>query len=197
MTRRSSYNPNLGTYLDTEEEAREIFETFHAKSSHRKETMNFSWPKTLQFLGEAKAQLYRSNKWKMDPKVFEDYKHIAEGFQLCFAVPGFLCDWESRSVIDVPGPLVHTSELVGSPAPKHFSILAPLIAIQIHLYDEDGRKIRGDDGLFEVTVAHGMLGASRNPQTGRAFLFVYTRDAGVHMVIVGKKLDVKKDGIVG
>jgi hypothetical protein len=181
------------TLVDTEPQARRMFEEFHAKPSKRRVSYGFSWPSTVQEVGRAVSQLYRSNKWKMNPRDFEDYKHIAEAPQYCYAVPGFLRDSTGKKPLQVYG------EKVGVPAdmPKHFTILAPLIGIQIRLYDKGGKLPKGDNGLYEIAVPHGLLGGARFPDNEEAFLLVYTRQGGVHMLITGKELDVEKDGIVG
>ena len=80
--------------------------------------------------------------------------------------------------------------------PSHFSILASLIGIQVHLFDEKGQLVK-DENLYEITVGHGMLAGANFPDTGEPFLVVYTRTEGVHMIITGTELDVEKDGIVG
>jgi hypothetical protein len=42
-----------------------------------------------------------------------------------------------------------------------------------------------------------MLGGARFPDNDEAFLFVYTKKGGVHMIITGKELEIEKDGITG
>jgi hypothetical protein len=187
MSRRESF---ITQNADTEEDAEEIYETFHAKDPRRSFTTNFEWPAEMQLVGQACAQLYRSNKWKMDPHVFEDYKHIAEGFQHCYMAPG-----ASKSV-PTYGPFVDMRRIIGDPAPSHFALMANLIAIQVNLYDDSGRLPRGDDRLYEWKIRGGKLGGARHPRTGKAFLLVYNTE-GVWMIITGTKLDIKRDGIVG
>lgn len=177
---------------NTESQARRMFENFHAKDSKRKFKFDFGWPKELQEVGRAKAQMYRSNKWQFDPKNTEDYKHIAEASQQCFVVPGFLQEFGSKKPLEVHGPTYDVEE----PMPEHITILAPLIGIQVHLFDED-LKLRKGERLYEIVVQGGMLGGANDPKTGEPFLVVYTRRGGVHMLITGKELDVEKDGIVG
>lgn len=179
--------------VNTEHEAIEMFETFHAKASKRKIKYNFNWPSKFQEAGRAVAQLYRSNKWKMDPKEFEDYKHIAEAPQFCYIVPGFLRDASGKKPLPVYGDIVDLDDDM----PEHFTILAPLIGVQVRLYDENGKLPRGDAGLYEVALPHGMLGGARFPDSDEAFLLVYTKEGGVHMIITGNELDVEKDGITG
>lgn len=180
--------------VDTRQDAEEMFETFHARGSKRRVKYNFSWPSKVQEVGRAIAQLYRSNKWKTNPKDFEDYKHIAEAPQFCYLVdPKFIRDDGGRTPIKVYGPMVELEEEM----PSHFTILAPLIGVQLRLYDSQGKLPRGDAGLYEVVVPHGMLGGARFPGSDEAFLFVYTRRGGIHMLITGTELDVEKDGITG
>lgn len=178
---------------ESEEVAVRMYEDFHAKPSKRRVKFNFNWPTRVQEIGRAKAQLYRSNKWKMNPREFEDYKHIAEASQYCYAVPGFLRDASGKEDLPVYGSMIQLEDQM----PEHFTILAPLIGIQLHLYDKNGRLPRGDRGLYEVSVARGMLGGARFPGSEEAFLLVYTKQGGVHMLITGTELDVEKDGIVG
>ncbi len=180
--------------VDTSEQAEKTFRTFMARDHRRHTPMRFSWPKQMQEVGVGKATMYRSNKWKRDPKEYEDYKHIAEAEQAVYVTPGFLRDWHNpRHKLDVHGPLVALKE----PMPKHFAVLAPLLGVQLRLSGPDGQPVRGDDGLFEVVVKHGMLGAAVHPETEEPFLFVYTAAGGVHMLLTGKELDIEKDGIVG
>lgn len=179
--------------VDAEPQARQMFEVFHARASKRRVSYGFSWPTKLQEAGRAVAQLYRSNKWKMNPKDFEDYKHIAEAPQYCYVTPGFLRDSSGKKEIPLYGDVFSLPDEM----PKHFTILAPLIGVQLRLYDESGKLPRGDSGLYEVAVPHGMLGGARFPDTEDALLLVYTKRGGIHMIITGTELDVEKDGIVG
>lgn len=180
--------------VDTEEDAVEMFEVFHARGAKRRTKFGFGWPKRVQAVGEAKAQLYRSNKWKSNPRHFEDYKHVAEAPQTCYVVPGFLRDESGKHPLKVTGDYFDLSE---EEMPKHFTVLASLIGVQIRLYDSDGRLPRGDQGLYEVTVPRGMLGAAKFPGSEEAFLIVYTKLGGIHMLITGKELDIERDGITG
>lgn len=180
------------TEANQERAARKMFEDFHDKPSRRRIRFNFGWPKVYQEIGVAQAQMYRSNKWKSNPREFEDYKHIAEAPQRCFVTRGFLRDYRTNKSLDVTGDEV---EFEG-PMPEYISVLAPLIGIQVQLFDERG-KLSKDKGLYEVTVPHGMLGGARFPDTDEAFLVVYTKSEGVGMIITGDKLGVERDGIVG
>lgn len=179
--------------VDTRDKAKDMFETFHAKDVRRQVSFPFNWPTKMQEVGRAIAQLYRSNKWQSNPRVHEDYKHIAEAPQRLYVVPGFLQDAEEGGPLKVYGPQITLPEEM----PKHFSILATLIGVQARLYESNGKLPRGEKGLFEIAVKHGMLGGARFPDNDEPFLFVYTKQGGVHMMITGTELDIEKDGIVG
>jgi hypothetical protein len=183
----------MARLIDTEDTARDMFETFKAKGSRKQHRFPFTWPSKMQEVGQAIAQLYRSNKWQSNPKHHEDYKHIAEAPQFCYVTPGFLRNADDNSPLKVYGKKVDLPEEM----PKHFAILAALIGVQIRLYGPDGRLQRGDAGLYEISVAQGMLGGARFPDNDEAFLFVYTKKGGVHMIITGKELEIEKDGITG
>lgn len=178
--------------VNTEQEARQMFEVFHDKPSRRRVAFDFGWPRTFQEIGTAKAQMYRSNKWKKNPREWEDYKHIAEAPQYCYAVPGFIRDYETNDPLKIYGPQMRIDEEM----PQHITILAPLIGVQVHLYDSKG-KLRRDENLYEIMVPHGMLAGAKFPETDEPFLLVYTKAEGVHMLIMGEQLDIEKDGIVG
>lgn len=178
---------------DTEEQAVSMFRTFYDRNPTKRISMNFSWPKEMQEVGQARAQMYRSNKWKKDLEEYEDYKHIAEGYQVCYVVPGFLRKFgDPKKKVKVHGDLVDLPEEM----PKYFTVLAPLIGMQIHMYDKDGSIVPGEN-LYEVTIDQAFLGGARFPDNDEAFLFVYTEKGGVHMIITGEILEVEKDGIVG
>lgn len=179
--------------IEAREDANKMFERFHDRPSKREVKMDFTWPADVQEIGEAKAQMYRSNKWKRNPSDYEDYKHIAESFQRCYIVPGFLRDYSTGKKLPVHGPDLK----VEGPMPKHFTILAPLIGIQVRLYDNRGKLPAGDSNLYEVVVPRGMLAGAVHPKTGETFLFVYTKAHGIGMLITGDELAVEKDGIVG
>lgn len=179
--------------IDTENQAVSMFETFYDRNPTKRVKTDFTWPKEMVEVGQARAQMYRSNKWKKNLSEYEEYKHIAEGYQACYAVPGFLREYNNpRKALKVHGDMVDVPQKM----PKHFTVLAPLIGVQIQLYGSDGR-LHGSKGLYEVEIARGMLGGARFPDNDEAFLFIYTNSGGVHMIITGEELEVEKDGIVG
>jgi hypothetical protein len=162
--------------------------------------MRWRWPKTMQEVGEWKAGdgavMYASNKWQSNPKNVIDYKHLAEGRQRFFVVPGFLRDYHRPgSKLRVMGPLV---ELDG-PMPQAFAVLAPILGVQVNLYDSgtDEAPEASGDSLYQVNIANATLGAAKHPGTGQTFLFVYTEREGPLCLITGEILGVEKDGIVG
>lgn len=179
--------------VDTEELAANTYQTFMDRKHRRKQTMKFGWPEKMQEVGIGKAVMYRSNKWKLDAREWEDYKHVAEATQTLYVTPGFLREWgDPRKKMPVDGPIVSFEE----PMPKHFAILAPLIGIQARLYEKRGKTRRLGDP-YEIVIARAMLGGAHHPETNEPFLFVYTRSGGVHMLLTGPELDIEKDGIVG
>lgn len=184
--------------VDTSGDAEKMIKTFMDRPHKRHVPMSFSWPKQLQEVGVGKAVMYRSNKWKKNLDDYEDYKHIAEASQTIYVEPGFLREWSNpRKKIPVTGPMVKTNP----PMPKHFAALAPLLGVQVHLFEEnpDGEIVlpKKSDEFYEVTIARGMIGGAKHPETDEPFLFVYTPNGSVHMLLTGSELDVEKDGIVG
>jgi hypothetical protein len=182
--------------VDTSESAKKTFKTFHARESRREIELPFVWPARLQEVGAGKAEMYRSNKWKKDLKEHEDYKHVVESTRTVYVAPGFLVDdRDPRKKIRVVGPMVEFED----PMPKHITVLGPLLGIQLCLYEGEGEDVslpKGDEGLFEVSVARAMLAAAVHPKTKETFLLVYTED-GVHMILAGDRLSIEKDGITG
>jgi len=183
--------------VDTKPQAVKTFETFYAREPAREIDVSFGWPRKMQEIGVGGAEMYRSNKWMKNLSDSEDYKHVAEGTRTVYAEPGFLRSWGSPTKhIEVVGPVVSFDE----PMPKHFTRLAPLLGVQLQLYKENDKGElyipKGDEGVYEVRVARGVLGAAKHPETGETFLFVYT-PAGVHMILTGGSLKIGKDGIAG
>jgi hypothetical protein len=173
--------------VDTSAAAKKTYEVFNDRPPARKTPLPFGWPARMQEVGIGKATMYRSNKWKSKRTEYEDYKHIAESDNTVYAAPGFLRDWHNPGKpLHVTGPMVQLIE----PMPQHFAVLAPLLGVQLKLFGED-------NGYYEVTVAHGLLGGAEHPTTHEKMLIVYTKTGGVHMLITGEELDILKDGIDG
>jgi hypothetical protein len=186
--------------VDTRADAQQIFETFHDRKVRRATTLPFGWPKQMQEIGVGKAEMYRSNKWKSDLSVFEEYKHVVESTRTVYAVPGFVRAWHRPGVpIAVCGEMMTFED----PMPQHFSVLGPLLGLQVRLFQcdsSDGPSLhRGDGeagGWYEITVARAKLGGAVHPGTQEKFLFVYDTH-GIHIILTGSQLDIEKDGIVG
>jgi len=180
--------------VDTRKDAEDIFRTFHARNSAREVTVNWTWPSAMIEAGVGQAEMYSSNKWKLDLKEYEDYKHIAESPRLAYIRKGWL------RVGDRPAQLEGEEVGFEPPMPKHFAVLGKLLGIQVHLFrrGEDGALyLPKDEELYEVRVRHGMLGGARHPDTAEPFLFVYTKSDGIGMIITGDKLRIEQDGIAG
>lgn len=172
-------------------------ETFYDKSARKEELVRWQWPARMREVGECVAVMYTSDKWR-DGGDYEDYKHVAEGPQTIYVTDGFLRDADAdpsgRKKLSVCGPLVS----LNGPMPGAFAVLAPILGVQVRLYeeDDDGELVLSDDGLRQVDIAGAKLGGARHPKTGEAFLLVYD-SRRVLAIIVGDKLDVERDGIVG
>ena len=186
--------------VDTKENAKETFRTFHERGSSRSLKFNFGWPTAMQEVGEGRAEMYRSNKWQKDRKEYEEYKHVVEGTRTVYMVPDYLKKWRSaRHPIVVCGPMVTFEE----PMPQHFTRLGPLLGLQVRLFGcgDNGEPTivsgGGEEGrLYEITQARAFLGGAEHPETKEKFLFIY--DArGVYVLLTGGELGIEKDGIVG
>jgi hypothetical protein len=198
MMRRRIYQPNRSNDLEA---AAAIRETFTDRPAERRQKVSWKWPKSMKEVGHCEAVMYASDKWQKGRgrNWLEDYKHIAEGLQYMLVRPGFLVDFnDPRRALDVVGPTVELDEM-----PDAFAVLAYPLGVQVRLYLPDDSaegyylpNNSGDQGLYEIVIKHAHLGGGRFPDTGERFLFIYTA-AGVEMLIVGEKLDIEKDGIVG
>lgn len=183
--------------VDTRKQAEEMFSTFHARNPQREVKFPWTWPTRMQEVGVGESEMYRSNKWKKNLKEYEDYKHVAEGPRLTYCTEGFLREWgRPRKRLKVEGEWV---ELEG-PMPKHFTILAPLLGVQLRLFERkpSGELYLPSEGsVYEVRMDRAMLGGAKHPETGEVFVFVYTKSEGVHMMMTGNELNIGKDGLEG
>jgi hypothetical protein len=196
---------------DAEQLAIGMTERFNDRPWEYEERLPFSWPKYMQNVGDSLAVAYASDKWKpkdgRGKREQELYKHLAESRNRALVQPGLLRDeykpgkrWPTR------GPTV---SLVEVPLPQHFAVLGLFEEINLQLFTKGTNKRPEfsddkDEGVVGVRVRHGMLGGSyirwselNDGDRDEPFLFVYTRSAGVCIIVVGDKLDVHKDGIVG
>ncbi len=182
----------LHNFAEERDEARRIRETFMDRPASKVDHMGWSWPKRMREVGECVAVMYSSDKWQT-PGDYADYKHVAEGPQLVCVKDGFLRDEDGRD-LEVCGPHV---DLNGN-MPTTIATLAPIIGIQIRLYEPSGRgyALPKEGNLYHVGVRRAKIGAARHPDTGEVFLCVFSKD-DVAAIITGRNLDVLKDGIVG
>jgi len=162
-----------------------IREDFMDKPHRRKWVPGWEWPKELQEVGECEAVMYRSNKWQKDGRQI-DYKHVKEGPQKLLLVPRMQAKGED---IMFRGPLV---DLRGEMSDT-FAVLADCLSVQARLYSDSRGKRYGD--YVDLKWPRSKLGAGEFDDGG-AFLVIYDRE-GVLGLIIGEKLQVLKDGIVG
>ena len=175
------------------ETARKLRETFMDRPPARESIVPWEWPSTLQEVGIGEAITYSSDKWKQRGQN-EDYKHVAEGKQRVWVRPGYLVLYESPSTrLKVVGPRQQLRHM-----PDSFAVLADATSVQLRLYTGTNKRHivpNPDSNLWQVNLSRTKLGGARF-RNGDAFLVLYTRE-GVDMMIVGEKLDILKDGIVG
>lgn len=174
--------------------AKAMAETFKARPAEEDVRLNFSWPSSMHHIGNSLGIAYSSDKWRTDGS-FELWKHIAESPNAALVRKGFV-DW------DVMGP---TRSLVGVPMPKHYAELALFEEINIELFNVKTRRGYDVDGDTTVTVKipGGVLCGSVirwsqiSNEGDQPFLFVYTEDEGIVLIVTGDELDIEADGIVG
>jgi len=162
-----------------------IRENFYDKPHRSQKRVSWSWPKEMIEVGDCEAILYTSNKWQEDGKMI-DYKHVKEGEQKLLLRPDVNLTGDADELY---GPMV---DLRGE-FPDSFAVLADSLGIQAHLYANDAGTKFGD--YLDLKFPQSKLGAGKFDD-GSAFCFVYDR-SGVLAVVIGKSLDVLKDGIVG
>jgi len=183
------------------EDAVDLRETFVDRPAERADGMPWEWPKRLREVGQCTGVMYSSDKWQKRRGDLIDYKHVSEGPQRISVARGFLRDFESdpsgRRRLKVVGP----EKNVDGPLPDSFALLAPLLGMQIRLYQQiDGELVlpEGEDGRYQVDTdpEKVMLGAAKHPKSDETFLIVYD-DEKLLAIITGDILDIEKDGIVG
>lgn len=190
---------------EAEEIAANYRSTFQGAPCEHIDAFGFWWPAKLQHVGDSLAVAYESDKWKQKGDR-ELYKHLAESRNRALCVPGLIRDYSSPGrAWPVVGPVV---ALNGVPMPRDFAILGLFDEADLRLHvggtiEHPEFGPHKDDGVVKVTVRHGMLGASKilwsrvSSRRDQPFLFIYTEQDGVLMLIVGDELDVERDGIVG
>lgn len=162
-----------------------IREAFYDKPHSRKQKVSWTWPEEMVEVGDCEAILYTSNKWQKDGKMI-DYKHVKEGEQKLLLRPDIAFTGDADEMF---GPIV---DLVGE-FPDSFAVLATTMGIQARLYSNDEGTKYGD--YVDLKFSKSTLGAGKFDD-GATFCFVYDH-SGVLAVVIGAKLDVIKDGIVG
>lgn len=196
----SGFTPNRRRtvqIVSTEDEAQKIRETFMARPSKRRRTFSWGWPPELAHIGRCLAVMYSSDKWKSE-KDFEDYKHIAEAPQEFLIVPDVDIRFSGRGQRELQAVSVSLIE----PMPGDIAELAPLLGVQVQLFQSVDAKGRGKlgkkkDDLFEMAPSRAHLGGARHPKTGQAFLVIYNASRGPIALVTGRELDIEKDGVVG
>jgi hypothetical protein len=166
--------------LQTAVKIRKTFMDREHKSVRR---MNWDWPEDMVEVGTCEAILYRSDKWQTNGKEI-DYKHVAEGPQR------LLVSESLADIDDLHGPGVRLKKM-----PDSFAVLAKSLGIQARLY-ADGLGKRFQKDYVEMRFPKECMLAAGKLRTGDTFCFIYGR-SGVFALILGDKLDVLKDGIVG
>lgn len=208
-----SFTPNRSRVrvVDTREIAIAYRETFHQKKVKTERELPFTWPSSMQRVGDSMAIAYDSDKWKQDGD-YELYKHIAESRNRAYVRKGFLHSYtHQRETWPVIGPMKSFADI---PMPKHFALLDYFEEAHFVLYT-GGTNARPtfsrvrDEGVVKVQCGHALIGASKirwslldSRAPDQPILFVYTEPkrgdpGGVHFIIAGDELDVEKDGIVG
>lgn len=162
-----------------------IREDFYDTPHKRIEQVKWDWPERLVEAGDCEAILYTSNKWQKDGKEI-DYKHVKEGPQKIFLREDINLTGEEQEFF---GPLV---DMRGE-FPDSFAVLAKSLGIQARLYvDNEGKKY---GHYVDLKFPKSMLGGGKF-EDGTTFCFVYD-SSGVLALVIGEKLDILKDGIVG
>ena len=193
---------------DARELAKNMRERFVDRPVEREFRLAAEWPDAMHAVGDSLAVAYASDKWQPPredgSREILDYKHLAESRNRVLILPGLLHDFYRTSR---PWPVIGPMVALPDPMPDSFAWLGFFEEANLQLYtrgsDEDPGFGGPDDGVVKLTVRHGMLGGSYLPASaGRRgkkepFLFVYTERDGILFIVVGEKLDVEKDGIVG
>jgi len=163
-----------------------IREDFMDRPHRKKEKVSWSWPKQFQAVGSCEAVMYSSDKWQKDGSK-RDYKHIKEGPQDLLIPRNVLRDGHKDSPLKTYGPTLRIVDF-----PDTFAFLADCIGVQACLYCDEEETL-GD--YYQIDFPRSKVGAGEFAD-GSTFIFVYSK-SGVHAVVLGSKLRVLKDGIVG
>jgi len=181
-------------------------EVFYGKPVKEEKQLAIEWPRFVKYLGKTNAQIYYSNK-SLNGGHWELYKHIAEGPQdlfICDDITTILNDrGEQVQFVDVgarenkgrtarqnarnPAIFYATTYELAGPLPKYVSDLA----------ESKGLQWQSKDGSFwEVRIPRTTWASAVHPKTREVMLIMYSAE-GIHFIVTGSRLDIKKDGIVG
>lgn len=194
--------------IDTEEvygRAKRQREVFYGKPVKEQKELAFEWPRFVKYLGKTNAQIYYSNKM-LNGGEWELYKHIAEGPQDLFInddITTLLNDaGQPVQIVDVGMSENKRRKTPGSSTPSAlyavtYQIAGPLPKIVSDLAESKGLQWQSQDGRFwEVRIPRTTWAAAIHPKTRECMLIMYSAE-GIHFIVTGSKLDIKKDGIVG
>jgi hypothetical protein len=181
-------------------------EVFYGKPVKEEKELAIQWPTFVKYLGKTNAQIYYSNKM-LNGGDWELYKHIAEGPQdlyICDSITTLLNDQgQPIRFVDVgarenkgrgirrnprdPSIFYAPTYALSGPLPKYVSDLA----------ESKGLQWQSEDNSFwEVRIPRTTWASAVHPRTREVMLIMYSNE-GIHFIVTGSKLDIKKDGIVG
>jgi hypothetical protein len=194
----SSMRPNPE---DDTEAARQIRETFVDRPAEKTIEVGWKWPRTMRHVGICLGVMYSSDKWQPKRGQQIDYKHVAEGPQDFYVVPGFLRDYEADTTGSVPLRVYGPEVTLNGRMPTAIAVLADLIGLQVSLHEPAGKggfsvPNPPESNAFQIDVDRATLGAGKHPETGETFLVIYDRHRLLAMV-TGDILHIEKDGITG
>ena len=159
------------------ETAVKIREKFTDRPHESVRRMDWEWPSSMIEVGTCEAIMYSSDKWQKRRGDKKDYKHVAEGPQRLYL----------KANADLGGAKPRGKKIELKGMPDSFAILADSLGVQSKLH-ETGEYVQL--GFPKSTLAAGKF------RNGKVFCFVFDA-SGVIAMVVGEKLDVLKDGIVG
>ena len=181
-------------------------EVFYGKPVQEEKELSIQWPRFVKYLGKANAQIYYSNKM-LNGGAWELYKHIAEGPQDLFINDQITTLLNDRGqpvrFVDVgarenKGRRIRPNDRQPSVFyADTYELKGPLPKFVADLAESKGLQWQSQDGAFwEVRIPRTIWASTVHPKTREVMLIMYS-DEGIHFVITGSKLDIKKDGIVG
>jgi hypothetical protein len=189
------------------EHARAMRETFQDDDSRVAYSMDHTWPTRYYEIGQGRSVAYTSNKWKDDDD-FEDYKHVAESPNQTFVTDKFLRAARRRRSDLRPNGGEYPECYPEVEFPPTVAELAPFIFFEarpIESYSGSKRIVLAEEAIqvgIPGCILYGCYAKPPGSSWSRKsslipFLAVIHKTDGVMAIITGKRLDVKKDGIVG